>query len=87
MQYMLKVCSPIIPISFCFDFFFDVFQHLYTEAWEKDKTKIHIQADTPEILLSQQNSINMSRVCTWLFNILFINYARTHQVMGSVKCI
>ncbi|XP_069011096.1 nebulin [Embiotoca jacksoni] len=36
-------------------------QRLYIEAWEKDKTKLHIKADTPEIILSQQNAINMSR--------------------------
>ncbi|XP_075887078.1 nebulin isoform X12 [Nelusetta ayraudi] len=35
-------------------------KHLYTEAWEKDKTNIHINPDTPEILLSQQNAVNMS---------------------------
>lgn len=39
-----------------------LFQRLYIEAWEKEKTKLHMNPDTPEILLSQQNAINMSKV-------------------------
>lgn len=66
---MVLICNGDVSLKIsitinkhCGFIFCGVYQRLYTEAWEKDKINIHIKPDTPEIVLSQQNTVTMSTV-------------------------
>ena len=63
---------------------FVCFQILYREAWDKDKTKVHIMPDTPEILLAKSNLINTSDVSVSL-QCFFMEFGITHCGF-SLKC-
>lgn len=43
-------------------YIFSPHQALYRELWDKEKTQFTLPADTPEMVLSKMNALNVSKV-------------------------
>lgn len=80
------------PVDYCLcshSFFSFLPQRKYIEAWEAEKIKIHINPDTPEVLLSKANAYNISRVClVWFYLIHYFYFLSVNvSVVGTIILI